>query len=74
MRQPGDIGASSGLEDKLKGWTKPSSGSDSERDSDSEREKQERTERMIRQAVDNHPAFKDCRAELHSVATCNDAV
>lgn len=41
------------LEDKLSGWTGPSS--------QTEREKQERTERMIRQAVDNHPAFKKCR-------------
>jgi tRNA nucleotidyltransferase (CCA-adding enzyme) len=40
------------LEDKLSGWTGPSS--------ETEQDKQERTERMIRQAVDNHPAFKNC--------------
>lgn len=37
------------LEDKLRGWTGPSS--------PTEQEKQERTERMIRQAVLNHPPF-----------------
>lgn len=40
------------LEDKLSGWTGPSS--------ETEQDKQERTERMIRQAVDNHPAFNNC--------------
>jgi hypothetical protein len=40
------------LEDKLSGWTGLSS--------QTEQDKQERTERMIRQAVDNHPAFKNC--------------
>lgn len=39
------------LEDKLSGWTGPSS--------DSEQEKQERTERMIRDAVSAHPAFNN---------------
>jgi tRNA nucleotidyltransferase (CCA-adding enzyme) len=38
------------LEDKLAGWTGPSS--------DTEQDKQERTERMIREAVQAHPAFK----------------
>lgn len=38
------------LEQKLLGWTK--------RSSDSETERQERAERMVRAAVDNHPAFK----------------
>lgn len=40
------------LEEKLAGWTGPSS--------DTEKEKQERTERMIRQALDRHPPFKEC--------------
>lgn len=40
------------LEEQLTGWTAPSS--------DSEQEKQERTERMIRQAIDAHPPFKGC--------------
>jgi predicted nucleotidyltransferase len=47
-----------GLEDKLKGWTGPSS--------DTERDKQERTERMIRQAVDSHPAFRGCRPSVYA--------
>lgn len=40
------------LEDTLSGWTGPSS--------DSEKEKQERTERMIREAVGDHEPFEDC--------------
>src|SRR5437868_2224143 len=40
------------LEDKLSGWTGPSSSS--------EQEKQDRTERMIRDAIDAHRAFEDC--------------
>jgi len=39
------------LEDKLEGWTGPSS--------DTEAEKQDRTIRMIREAVDQHGAFKN---------------
>lgn len=38
------------LEDKLAGWTGPSSAT--------EQDKQDRTERMIREAIDAHPAFK----------------
>lgn len=37
------------LEERLSGWTEPSS--------NSEKEKQERTERMIRQALDSHAPF-----------------
>jgi hypothetical protein len=40
------------IEDKLAGWSAPSS--------DTEQEKQDRTERMIREAVDEHPAFDAC--------------
>lgn len=39
-------------ESTLAGWTGPSS--------DTEQDKQDRTERMIREAVDDHPAFDDC--------------
>lgn len=38
------------LEEKLAGWTGPSS--------DSEQEKQDRAERMVKQAVENHEPFK----------------
>lgn len=41
------------LEQKLAGWTGPSS--------DSEQEKQERAERMVRLAISNHAAFDECR-------------
>ena len=40
------------LEDLLGSWTKPSS--------DTERDKQERTERMVKKAISDHPAFHDC--------------
>lgn len=40
------------LEDKLLGWTGPSS--------NTEQEKQDRTERMIRQAIDAHEPFSNC--------------
>ncbi|MEX2375375.1 MAG: nucleotidyltransferase [Dehalococcoidia bacterium] len=43
-------------ESTLASWTGPSS--------DTEQEKQDRTERMIRQAVDDHPAFDDCRLQV----------
>jgi hypothetical protein len=46
------------LEDTLAGWTGPSS--------DSEQEKQERTERMIRDAVNAHEAFEDCDLEVYA--------
>jgi hypothetical protein len=46
------------LEDKLVGWTKPSS--------DTEKDKQDRTERMIRQAIDAHAAFDDCSLSVYA--------
>ena len=38
------------LETKLAGWTGPSS--------DTEQDKQDRTERMVKEAIDAHPAFQ----------------
>ena len=46
------------LEEQLAGWTAPSS--------DSEQEKQERTERMIRQAVDEHAPLKGCGLQVYA--------
>jgi len=46
------------LEDKLSSWTGPSS--------TTEQEKQERTERMLREAVDAHPAFENCRLSVYA--------
>ena len=46
------------LEEQLTGWTAPSS--------DSEQEKQERTERMIRQAIDTHVPFKGCGLSVYA--------
>lgn len=46
------------LEDKLSGWTGPSS--------DTEQEKQERTERMIRQAIDSHAPFNNCSLKVYA--------
>lgn len=46
------------LEDKLLRWTAPSS--------DTEQEKQERTERMIRQAIDAHEPFNDCSLRVYA--------
>lgn len=46
------------LEDKLTAWTKPSS--------DTEQDKQDRTERMIRQAVDSHEEFKSCSLKVYA--------
>jgi hypothetical protein len=40
------------LEDRLARWTQPSS--------DTEQDKQDRTERMVREAIAAHPAFQDC--------------
>lgn len=40
------------LEDKLFGWTGPSS--------NTEKDKQDRTERMIREAIDSHEPFNSC--------------
>ncbi|MBE0471506.1 MAG: nucleotidyltransferase [Methyloprofundus sp.] len=44
------------LEDKLSGWTGPSSST--------EQDKQERTERMIRQAIDSHEPFNNCSLKV----------
>ena len=44
------------LEDQLTGWTKPSS--------DTEKDKQDRTERMIREAIDSHDPFNDCSLNI----------
>lgn len=44
------------LEDKLSGWTGPSS--------DTEKDKQDRTERMIRVAIDAHEPFNDCSLKV----------
>jgi len=46
------------LEDKLAAWTKPSS--------DTEQDKQDRTERMIRQAIDSHVAFNNCSLKVYA--------
>lgn len=46
------------LEDKLSGWTGLSS--------DTEQEKQDRTERMIRDAVQNHAGFANCTLKVYA--------
>jgi hypothetical protein len=46
------------LEEKLSGWTGPSSGS--------EQDKQDRTERMIRQAIDSHEPFNNCSLKVYA--------
>lgn len=46
------------LEDQLSGWTGPSS--------DTEKDKQDRTERMIRQAIDAHAAFNNCSLKVYA--------
>lgn len=46
------------LEEKLSGWTGPSS--------DTEQDKQDRTERMIRQAIDSHEAFNNCSLKVYA--------
>lgn len=45
-------------EDLLSGWTKPSSST--------EQEKQDRTERMIREATDAHSAFNGCQISVYA--------
>jgi len=45
------------LEQILNGWTGPSS--------DTEKDKQDRTKRMIQEAVDAHGAFDDCRLSVY---------
>lgn len=44
------------LEDQLTGWTKPSS--------NTEKDKQDRTERMIREAIDSHAPFDSCSLKI----------
>ncbi|WP_198342168.1 hypothetical protein [Nitrosococcus watsonii] len=44
------------LEDKLAGWTGPSS--------DTEKDKQDRTERMIREAINAHEPFNNCSLKV----------
>lgn len=46
------------LEDKLSRWVGPSS--------DTEQERQDRTERMIRQAIDSHEPFKNCSLKVYA--------
>jgi predicted nucleotidyltransferase len=46
------------LEDKLAGWTGPSS--------ETEQDKQDRTERMIREAVRNHAPFASCGLKVYA--------
>jgi hypothetical protein len=46
------------LEDKLAGWTSPSSST--------EQDKQDRTERMIRQAIDSHEPFNNCSLKVYA--------
>lgn len=46
------------IEDTLSGWTGPSS--------DTEQEKQERTYRMVLDAVENHAAFSECRLSVYA--------
>ncbi len=46
------------LEDKLSGWTGPSS--------DTEQDEQDRTERMIRQAIDSHGPFNNCTLKVYA--------
>jgi hypothetical protein len=46
------------LEEKLVGWTGPSSST--------EQDKQDRTERMIRQAINAHEAFKNCSLDIYA--------
>lgn len=46
------------FEDKMSGWTGPSS--------DTEQDKQDRTERMIRQAIDSHEPFNNCSLKVYA--------
>jgi hypothetical protein len=46
------------LEDKLSGWTGPSS--------NTEQDKQDRTERMIRQAINSHEPFNNCSLKVYA--------
>jgi len=46
------------LEDKLSGWGGPSSAT--------EQDKQDRTQRMVNEAVKNHPGFADCSLTVYA--------
>lgn len=46
------------LEDQLAGWTGPSS--------DTEKDKQDRTERMIREAINSHEPFNGCSLKVYA--------
>ena len=46
------------LEERLQGWTGPSS--------DSEQDKQDRTLRMVREAIADHAAFDDCQLSVYA--------
>ncbi|WP_405240379.1 nucleotidyltransferase domain-containing protein [Lentisalinibacter orientalis] len=46
------------LEQQLSSWTGPSS--------DSEKEKQERTERMVREAINGHAPFEECALRVYA--------
>ena len=46
------------LEERLRGWTGPSS--------DTEQDKQERSERMIRKAIADHPPFRGCNLSVYA--------
>ncbi|HEI6817717.1 nucleotidyltransferase domain-containing protein [Yersinia enterocolitica] len=46
------------LEDKLSGWTGPSSST--------EQDKQDRTERMIREAINSHAPFNNCSLKVYA--------
>lgn len=46
------------LEDKLSGWTSPSS--------NTEKDKQDRAERMIRDAISSHAPFNDCSLKVYA--------
>lgn len=46
------------LEDQLTGWTAPSS--------DTEKDKQDRTERMIREAINSHEPFNSCSLKVYA--------
>ena len=60
FESPGELGmhGEMTLEDTLSGWTGPSS--------PTEQDKQERTVRMVKAAVDNHPLFADCRISVYA--------
>lgn len=52
------IGVRVGVEGKLAGWTGPSS--------ETEQDKQDRTERMVREAIKEHAAFDSCSLTVYA--------